>query len=185
MTIPPPPPNPPAGGPPRPPLPPYATPYPYPGGTISYRPGPAPGLRYAGFWIRFAAYLIDTIAVSLVVAALRIPAVMSTCTSGTGVSACTYQVDGPGAGIVTAVLGVYWIVTWSVLRGSLGQRALGMRVVKAADGSRIGLARAVLRFVGYLISVLPFCIGLIWAGFDPQKQGWHDKIAGTFVVRPA
>jgi uncharacterized RDD family membrane protein YckC len=101
------------------------------------------------------------------------------------VSICTYEVNGTGLGITTAVLGVYWIVTWSLLGGSLGQRALGLRVVNAADGRSISLARAALRFAGYIVSVIPFAIGLIWAGFDHQKQGWHDKVAGTFVVRAA
>jgi uncharacterized RDD family membrane protein YckC len=43
----------------------------------------------------------------------------------------------------------------------------------------------VLRYVGFVISIIPLAIGLIWAGFDPRKQGWHDKIAGTYVVRRA
>jgi uncharacterized RDD family membrane protein YckC len=67
---------------------------------------------------------------------------------------------------------------------SLGQKALGMRVVNAANGQRIDIGKAVLRYVGFVISALPFALGLIWAGFDARKQGWHDKIAGTFVVRP-
>jgi uncharacterized RDD family membrane protein YckC len=173
-------------GPPPPPLPPYSPRHPYAGGAIAYRPGPAPGLRYAGFWIRFAAYVIDALPLSLLAALVKVSVVVTTCTSGgSGVSICTSRVDGPGATIVTAVLGVYWIVTWSQLGGSLGQRALGLRVVSADDGGNIGVGRAVLRFAGYLVSAIPFAIGLMWAGFDPRKQGWHDKIAGTFVVRPA
>ncbi|MEO8407836.1 MAG: RDD family protein, partial [Oxalobacteraceae bacterium] len=37
---------------------------------------------------------------------------------------------------------------------------------------------------GYFVSALPFCLGLIWVGLDKRKQGWHDKLAGTVVVRP-
>jgi uncharacterized RDD family membrane protein YckC len=36
-----------------------------------------------------------------------------------------------------------------------------------------------------VVSVIPLFLGLIWAGFDPRKQGWHDKIASTYVVRSA
>jgi len=40
------------------------------------------------------------------------------------------------------------------------------------------------RYLGYYVSTIPFCLGLIWVAFDPRKQGWHDKLAGTVVVRP-
>jgi uncharacterized RDD family membrane protein YckC len=83
------------------------------------------------------------------------------------------------------VLGVYWVLTWSLMGASLGQKALGMRVVNAQSGERIDFGKAVIRYVGFVISAIPFAIGLIWAGFDPRKQGWHDKIAGTYVVRPS
>lgn len=191
-TTPSPPPAPPPYGPPQAPQRPDAPQYPYAGdpgspggGFMSYRPGPAPGLVYAGFWIRFVAYLIDYVPLSILGALTRISGVTSTCTSGSGVSICTYEVNGTGLAITTGVLGVYWILTWSLLGASLGQKALGLRVVNAADGQNIRIARAVARFVGYIVSVIPFAIGLIWAGFDHQKQGWHDKIAGTFVVRAA
>ena len=77
---------------------------------------------------------------------------------------------------------LYYIVLWAY-GGTLGQRVLGMRVVNAATGADLGLARALLRYVGFIIATIPIYIGLIWVGFDPRKQGWHDKIAGSFVVR--
>ena len=58
--------------------------------------------------------------------------------------------------------------------------ALGVRAIAGLD---IGIGRAIGRFVGYLISSFVLSIGLIWAAFDPRKQGWHDKMASTFVVR--
>jgi len=71
------------------------------------------------------------------------------------------------------------------LGGTFGQRLLGLHVVDAATGQNIGIGRALGRFVGYVISTIALDIGLIWAAFDPRKQGWHDKIASTFVVRKA
>jgi uncharacterized RDD family membrane protein YckC len=44
--------------------------------------------------------------------------------------------------------------------------------------------RGLLRYVGFIIAALPLLIGLIWAAFDARKQGWHDKIASTVVIRP-
>jgi uncharacterized RDD family membrane protein YckC len=62
-----------------------------------------------------------------------------------------------------------------------GKRALGIRVVKK-DGTPITFIDALLRnVVGYTLSGI-FALGYIWALFDSEKQGWHDKIAGTTVV---
>jgi Predicted membrane protein/domain len=78
---------------------------------------------------------------------------------------------------------LYHVVLWSWRGGTLGQLALGIQVRRESDGRRIGVGTAVLRYVGYVISIWAVYIGLIWAAFDRRKQGWHDKIAGTLVIR--
>jgi len=55
--------------------------------------------------------------------------------------------------------------------------------VDATTGAPIGFGRAALRYVGFVVSILVCYIGLIWAAFDPRKQGWHDKVARTVVIR--
>jgi uncharacterized RDD family membrane protein YckC len=55
--------------------------------------------------------------------------------------------------------------------------------VDAKTGSSLSVGQSLVRYVGYFVSAIPFCLGLIWVGFDSKKQGWHDKIAGTVVVR--
>ena len=57
-----------------------------------------------------------------------------------------------------------------------------MRIVMADDGSKPDWVRMLLRYVGLLIGIVIFFLGVIWAGFDRRKQGWHDKMAGTVVV---
>ncbi len=59
-----------------------------------------------------------------------------------------------------------------------------MRVVRADNGEKIDVVRALLRYVGLIISIVVVFLGLIWVAFDARKQGWHDKIASTVVVRP-
>jgi uncharacterized RDD family membrane protein YckC len=59
----------------------------------------------------------------------------------------------------------------------------GLRVVRSADGGRVGLQRAMLRLVGFLLAAIPLEIGLVWAAFDERKRGWHDMVAGTVVIR--
>jgi uncharacterized RDD family membrane protein YckC len=65
---------------------------------------------------------------------------------------------------------------------SPGKSALGLRVVKM-DGSPPGWGKALLReIVGKTVSSLPLGLGLLWMLWDPKRQGWHDKIAGTQVI---
>ena len=56
-----------------------------------------------------------------------------------------------------------------------------LKIVKVS-GEPIGAGTAFLRWVGYLVSGLFFCLGFIWIIFDRKKQGWHDKIAETVVL---
>ncbi|MGZ8994756.1 MAG: RDD family protein, partial [Burkholderiaceae bacterium] len=46
------------------------------------------------------------------------------------------------------------------------------------------VGQSIGRYFGYYVSTIPLLIGLIWVAFDSRKQGWHDKLAGTVVVRP-
>lgn len=86
------------------------------------------------------------------------------------------------AGATTIVDLAYFIAMWTFVGGqTLGMKALGIKLVKA-DGTPVTIVTAVLRYVGLIISLLLF-IGVIWIAFDKDKQGWHDKIAGTYVVK--
>jgi uncharacterized RDD family membrane protein YckC len=78
---------------------------------------------------------------------------------------------------------LYFVLAWWLFGGTLGQHLLGLRVVDATTGGRISLPQSIGRFFGYLLSVWVICLGLIWAGLDTYKQGWHDKLAHTYVVR--
>jgi uncharacterized RDD family membrane protein YckC len=177
--------------PPPPPAYPVATYYPGP------EQGPAPGIRYAGFWIRVGATIIDAIIVGVPLLIVFFIAEGSTISAyanclnsaaATGALVTTCQgafISGIGVFelIGLAVELAYFVVLWSRFGGTLGQRMLGLHVVDAATGRNIGIGRAIGRFVGYVISGAALDIGFIWVAFDPRKQGWHDKIASTFVVR--
>jgi uncharacterized RDD family membrane protein YckC len=55
--------------------------------------------------------------------------------------------------------------------------------VISADGSPVSWGKAFVRYLGYIVSGLVLALGFIWVAFDPKRQGWHDKIASTYVVR--
>ena len=143
---------------------------------------PAAGLRYAGFWIRFVAYILDVIVLGVITFAL-------TPLLGGGDVVAT-STGGPvtvnfSAGGISALVGLLYFVGFWAWRGqSPGMIPFNMRIVMAADGSKVDVVRSLLRYVGLIISFAIVFLGVIWVGFDRRKQGWHDKIAGTVVVRP-
>jgi uncharacterized RDD family membrane protein YckC len=149
--------------------------------------GAAPTPRYRGFWIRFVGRIIDAIiVVGLTFAVLKATgAVTVTCPADTidVTTSCPGGVTSisPILWVVVAIALLYYPVLWG-LGGSLGHRVLGMRVVDATTGKFIGIPRGLLRGIGYIIAGIPIGLGLMWAGWDSRKQGWHDKIAGTVVV---
>lgn len=144
--------------------------------------GPAPGLVYAGFWIRVLAWIIDAIALGIITSALG-PAF------GTGtvvpLEDGRFAIDY-GAGGLSGLLGlVYFVGMWAWRGQTLGMMPFNLKVLRADDGGPVDVVRALLRYVGLIISFVVILIGVIWVAFDSRKQGWHDKMASTVVVRPA
>ena len=77
---------------------------------------------------------------------------------------------------------LYYVVSWSKGGGqTLGNFTLMMRVV-GTKGQPLVWGRALVRYVGYYISAIALSIGFLWAAFDKRRQGWHDKIARTYVI---
>jgi uncharacterized RDD family membrane protein YckC len=124
----------------------------------------------ASWWTRFFAVVIDSIAIGIVNGIL---------------TSVLYRGDTTGATGLQTLLGVaYFVYFWSAYgKGqTLGMRALNIKVIRT-DGSQLDLVGAFIRYIGLIISIACIFIGVIWAAFDGQKQGWHDKIAGTYVVK--
>jgi uncharacterized RDD family membrane protein YckC len=140
--------------------------------------GPAPGWKYGGFWIRFVAYLLDELVIWFL---FLVGYVLLG--QGREVSEWDRTSTTIFGVIVLVVFILYFPVFWGTRGQTPGMMPLGLQV-RRPDGSRIGLGRAFLRLLGLVIAAIPFYLGLIWAGFDSRKQGWHDKIADTVVVRP-
>ena len=153
-------------------LQPLAPPAPY------HEPRPAIAVgkdAYAGFWMRFVAWIIDQICVALglwgIFSLLRLlyPATLY------------QQVSGATTSFI--LLALYYVILTAVRGQTVGKIALGIRVV-GKDGEAPGLGYAVLReVVGKFISAIALFLGFLWIGCDKEKQGWHDKIAGTRVIK--
>jgi uncharacterized RDD family membrane protein YckC len=84
------------------------------------------------------------------------------------------------AGLLVSVL--YYVVSWAKGGGqTVGNFTFMMRIV-STNGAQMGWGRAVVRYLGYYVSGLVLSIGFLWAAFDKRRQGWHDKIARTYVI---
>jgi uncharacterized RDD family membrane protein YckC len=75
----------------------------------------------------------------------------------------------------------YYVGSWTKSGQTLGKSVLNIKVI-GADGASLSWGQAFLRYIGYIVSGLIFSIGFIWVSFDQKRQGWHDKIARTYVI---
>lgn len=131
----------------------------------------------AGFWIRFVALLIDELIIAVpggIIVGILIAALGQ---NGSGIIIFVYALW------LIAFIG-YFIYFWTKDGQTLGMKMFNIRVVKT-DGSPITVGSAIIRYVGYLVDTIVFGlpIGYIWAAFDADKQAWHDKMAGTYVIK--
>lgn len=139
---------------------------------------------YGGFWRRFVAISIDTIILhifNLILFTIVICMVPLPHDFGTSRES-VYTVYIPYYGMIILVNAAYFIYFHGMTGQTPGKKLLGLAVVRT-DGEPMTFGIAFLRWVGYIISKLPLFLGFIWAAFDGRKQGWHDKIAGTCVIK--
>ena len=147
----------------------------------------AGGPVYAGFWRRFWALVIDTIILSLVLAAVAVPVLLwSGISLDSDLTDLTDWNDRAGA-IAQAAYFVLWVLYYALMESSplqatLGKMALSIRVTDMA-GQRISFLRALGRNLAKIISGFILLIGYIMAAFTERKQALHDIIAQCLVVR--
>lgn len=75
----------------------------------------------------------------------------------------------------------YYIGYWRKSGQTPGKILLFLKVT-STDGSSLTWGKAVLRYIGYILSGLVLSLGFLWLAFDRKRQGWHDKLAGTYVI---
>ncbi len=146
-------------------------------------------LEYAGFWIRLGASLIDTFILLIIMTAIMVSVYgldsMSTEISNASMdfSATSYSFEGGGSFFINYLVpAVIVLAFWVFKSATPGKFALKLVIVDAKTGKKPTLGQFVVRYLGYFLSSI-FLLGFIWIAFDKRKQGWHDKLAGTIVVR--
>lgn len=150
-------------------------------------PTEEPPRVYAGFWLRFIAFIIDNVAMSIVLAPfaglimnsdirfdyanpLRLRAQLIQLLSSAGMVTISL--------VAAAVIIAFWI--WRA--ATPGKMLFNAHIVDARTFRPASNTRLVVRYFSYLISFFVFGLGFLWIAFDRRKQGWHDKIAGTVVI---
>lgn len=154
--------------------------------------------NYAGFWLRFVAYLIDGIIIGAVqgIAIMPFLAVF-----GIGIANNMDNMESMNETQAMSMIGsmmaigftaqiVFWCITilyFSLMESSskqatVGKMVLGLQVTDL-NGGKLDFVKALVRNLCKIISYLILCIGYIMAGFTEKKQALHDMIASTLVVK--
>ena len=120
----------------------------------------------AGFGVRFMAALIDALI-------LLIPNLIFGLVIG-----------GVLGNVLSFLLGAgYAVYFWSTTGQTPGKNVMKLKVVKADGGAILTPGEAIVRYIGTIISAIPILLGYFWVLWDPRKEAWHDKIAGTKVIQ--
>ena len=154
--------------------------------------------KYAGFWLRFVAYLIDGLIVGAVQSIIIVPVLgmlgvsMAAMDSNMGGMSEEETIAGvigmfSAMGTTFLIAGIVGIVYYTIMEASkfqatFGKMALGLQVTDM-DGKPLDFGKAFLRNLGKIVSQMILFIGYIIAGFTDKKQALHDMIAGALVVK--
>jgi len=149
--------------------------------------------EYAGFWIRVWANLIDLII--LIITYIIFSWLMLLAASDT-LSLNIYYLDvnkgiHRGSSFLTfwdiffhnllPFIATIWF--WLRFQATPGKMATNLRLVDAKNGKKISTKQSIGRYFAQIISIIPFGLGYFWIVIDKKNQSWHDKLAGTVVIR--
>ncbi|ADN76295.1 RDD domain containing protein [Ferrimonas balearica DSM 9799] len=135
-------------------------------------------LEYGGFWIRVGAALIDSVLLAMVIAPIL------TLLYGKEYWLDQTQIWGTWDLLLNYLLpAIAVILFWMAKSATPGKMVLKLTIVDAKTGGKPSTGQLVVRYLGYYVSTIPLLLGLFWVGIDKRKQGWHDKLAGTVVLR--
>lgn len=144
--------------------------------TVGARPASPPfEVRYVGFWARLLASVVD----SIIVLFAMVPMALALRLFGVGI----HEGDPYAQTIVQLMTALVVLAFWLRRMATPGKMIIDAVIVDAVTLGKPSWRRYLARYLGYFVSLLPFSLGFLWIAFDRRKQGWHDKLAGTVVIR--
>ena len=141
--------------------------------------------KRAGFLLRLLAYSIDSMIIFILSLLLMIIAmffIKSRTVNTDNLFAILRFLYVPYLISETVIEAFYFVYFHAATGQTIGKRVCGIRVL-GVDGGVLGFRRSGLRFIGYLISRICLYSGFLWIAVSPTKQGWHDKMARSCVIR--
>ena len=145
-------------------------------------------LQYVGFWIRFVAFLIDSVVASIIISPLVVMIAGEVDLSG-------YDMEDPqqlmelltrlsiNLSFDMTLMGVAVILFWIYRSATPGKMVFSAIIIDAQHGGKPTPVQLIIRYLGYFINLFALGLGFVWIGLNDRKQGWHDKMAGTVVVK--
>ena len=147
--------------------------------------------QYVGFWARFLAMLIDSVWLTLILIPVVLlffgqdfmDGMMMTPESSAEMAAST------GAGVAGSLLvqlllpALLVVAFWVYKSATPGKMVVSAEIVDEKSLGKPSTGQLIVRYIGYYISSFILGLGFLWVAFDKRKQGWHDKIAGTLVIK--
>jgi uncharacterized RDD family membrane protein YckC len=135
-------------------------------------------IKYGDFLTRLAASVVDSILALVVILPLLIVIY------GPKYFATNNFIKGPADFIICWLLPlVAVLVFWKCKSATPGKMLFDLVIADARTLQGPSTNQLIIRYLGYFISTMPLCLGFLWIVFDPRKQGWHDKLAGTVVIK--
>ena len=142
---------------------------------------------YIGFWLRFAASIIDTIAITAIILPVLLllygKGLFSIDIDPNLVKTLQNMTPEFGEFIIKYILpAIAVILFWIFKSATPGKMAINAQIVDAKTFGKATTQQLIIRYLGYYVSIIPLMLGLFWVALDRRKQGWHDKLAGTVVI---
>lgn len=139
---------------------------------------PATERRYGGFWIRFLATIIDGIIISIIGSLVGGNQITSYEQTADGM----YSMNVNFVGWYTLIPIVYVLGFWMWKSATPGKMALKLKIIDE-QGNNLTPVKAIIRYLGYILSGIILGIGYLMIAFTKNKRGLHDMIAKTYVIR--
>lgn len=137
-----------------------------------------PELVYAGFWIRVGASIVDSIIILLITLPIL------TAIYGASYWSSNTFIHGSWDFLFSYVFpAIAVILFWIYKSATPGKIVFGLRVISLGESKKLSTGQAIGRYFAYYPAMLIFFLGFIWVAFDKRKQGWHDKLANTAVIK--
>ena len=134
--------------------------------------------EYVGFWARVLAALIDSILIAIATAPLLYTIY------GAGYWNSGDLIQGGWDFLLSWLFPIAAVILfWTYKSATPGKMAISAVIVDARTGGRPSIGQWIGRYFAYIIAFVPLGLGVLWVAFDRRKQGWHDKLAKTVVVR--